>query len=192
MLSSLSLSLPQSCLCCRGAGSQRLLMLWGEMRWGKGLWVGKGQLWGWQQGGGWDVWGWKPQAWRAVLVGGGGLLHPHLPASGNDRGGGGCSPQPQEAGLIYLYSHCTSTLSLLPGVLAASASVPSLVGGGCVFFQAQGGGTRLYGIISESGCWRNPVSVPLRELWAVWSHGGLRGLSQTPVGSRAGWGRRAG
>ena len=160
--------------------------------------MGKGVM-GWQR----PVMGVATRGWMGCLgmeasslegsaSGGGGLLHPHLPASGNDRGGGGCSPQPQEAGLIYLYSHCTSTLSLLPGVLAASASVPSLVGGGCVFFQAQGGGTRLYGIISESGCWRNPVSVPLRELWAVWSHGGLRGLSQTPVGSRAGWGRRAG
>lgn len=44
----------------------------------------------------------------------GGFLHPHLPASGNDRGGGGCSPQTPEAGPVCLYPPCTSTLSLAP------------------------------------------------------------------------------
>lgn len=53
-------------------------------------------------------------------------------------------------------------------------------------------GVRLYKTISESGCWRSTVSVPQRGPWAAWSQGALRGLSQTPVSSRAGWGCRAG
>lgn len=50
----------------------------------------------------------------------------------------------------------------------------------------------MYKTISESGCWRSTVSVPQRGPWAAWSQGALRGLSQTPVSSRAGWGCRAG
>lgn len=47
-------------------------------------------------------------------MGGGGFLHPHLPGSGNDPGGGGCSPQPQEAAPACLYPWCTFSLSLAP------------------------------------------------------------------------------
>ena len=134
----------------------------------------------------------KPQAGRAALMGGG-FLHPHLPGSGNDRGGGGCSPLlpgrldwPASAPLH------TSPPVQFPGVLALSTSLPLPVGGGCVFCQAGGAGARLYRTISESGCWRSPVSIPQRGLWAAWTQGGLRGLSQTPGGSRTGWGHRAG
>ena len=121
---------------------------------------------------------------------GGGFLHPHLPGSGNIRGGGGCSPQPQGrlgwpgSTRLYLLAQPSSLGSwlLLPLGLrwwegAVSSARPEVLKRDCTG-------------PSQRGCWRSPVSVPQGGLWAAWPQGGLRGL--TTVGSRTGWGCRAG
>lgn len=132
-----------------------------------------------------------PRGWEASSLegsprgGGEGFLHP-LPASGNDKGGGGCSPQPRGGCPGLPLCRCTSPPRPAPWVQALSASVPSPVGGAVLLLS-----WRLQETISESGYWRSPGSVPRRGLWAARSQGGPRGLSQTAVSSRAGWGRRA-
>lgn len=65
-----------------------VVCVWGGgMEWGKGRWVGEGQLWRRYPEDG------EPHAWRAALMWGV-SQHLHLLESRNDRGGGGCSPQP--------------------------------------------------------------------------------------------------
>lgn len=92
-------------------------------------------------------------------------------------GEGAAVPSPREAVLACL-CRCTSPPRPVPWVQALSASVPSPVGGAMLLRS-----WRLYETISESGCWRSPVSVPQRGLWAAWS--------QAAVSSRAGCGHRA-
>lgn len=104
---------------------------------------------------------------------------------GMTEGEGAAVPSPREAVLACL-CRGTSSPRPVPWVQALSVSVPSPVGGAMLLPS-----WRLYETISESGCWRSPLSVPQRGLWAAWSQGGPRALSQTAVSGRAGCGRRA-